>query len=193
MMWELNYKESWTLKNWCFWTAVLEKTLDSPLDCKEVQPVNPKVNQFWIFIGRNDADVETPVLGPPNEKNWLTEKDSDAGKDSRQEEKGTTEDEMFRWPHCLDGHGFEQALGIGDGQGSLACCSSWCHKESDMSEWLKWSPPNYFTNNSFQQGDVWDNDIYTQQDLDIYSRLSSPNKCCFLKVLPGWLEKMNQK
>ena len=98
-MWELDYKESWALKNWCFWTGVLEKTLESPLDCKEIQPVHPKGNQSWIFIGRTDAEAETPILWPPDVKNWLTEKDPDAGQDWRQEEKGTTEDEMVGWPH----------------------------------------------------------------------------------------------
>ena len=119
-MWELGYKESWTLKNWCFWTVVLEKTLERPLDCKEIQPVNPKGNQSWIFIERTDAEAETPVLWPPDAKNWLTGKDPDAGNDWRQEEKGTTEDEMVGWHHQLDGLEFEQALGVGDGQGSLA-------------------------------------------------------------------------
>ena len=103
-MWELDYKESWALKNWCFWTVVLEKTLESPLDCKEIQPVHPKLNQYWIFIGRTDAEAETPILWPLNAKNWLLGKDPDAGKDWRQEEKGTTEDEMFGWQHWLGGH-----------------------------------------------------------------------------------------
>ena len=105
-MWELDYKESWALKN-CFWTAVLEKTLESPLDCKEIEPVHPKGNQSWIFIGSTDAEAETPILWPPDVKNWLTGKDPDAGKDWRQEEKGTTEDEMVGWHHQLNGHEFE--------------------------------------------------------------------------------------
>ena len=130
-MWELDYKESWALKNWCFWTVVLEKTLESPLDCKKIQPVNPKGNQSWIFIGRTDAEAETPILCPSDGKNWLTGKDPDAGKDWRQEDKGTTEDEMVGWHHWLDGHEFEQAVGVGDGQGSLACCSPWGAKELD--------------------------------------------------------------
>ena len=112
-MWELDYKESWALKNWCLWTVVLEKTLESPLDCKEIQPVHPKGNQSWIFIGK--ANAETPILWPPDAKSWLTGKDPDAGKDWRQEEKGTTEDEMVEWHHRLYGHEFEQALGVGDG------------------------------------------------------------------------------
>ena len=98
-MWELDYKESWALKNWCFWIVVLEKTLESPLDCKEIQPVHPKGNQSWVFIERTDAEAETPVLWPPDVKNWLTGKDPDAGKDWRQEEKGTTENEMVGWYH----------------------------------------------------------------------------------------------
>ena len=106
-MWELDYKESWALKNWCFWTVVLEKTLETPLDCKEIQPIHPKGNQSWIFIGRTDAEAETPILWPSDAKNWLIWKDPDAGKDWRQEEKGTTEDEMVRWHHQLDGHEFE--------------------------------------------------------------------------------------
>ena len=110
-MWELDYKGSWALKNWCFWTVVLEKTLESPLDCKEIQPVHPKGNQSWLFIGRTDTEAETPVLWPPDVKNWLIGKDPDAGKDWRQEEKGMTEDEMVEWHHWLDGHEFEQAPG----------------------------------------------------------------------------------
>ena len=106
-MWELNYKESWVLKNWCFWTVVLEKTLESPLDCKEIQLVHPKRNPSWIFIGRTDAKAETLILWPPDVKNWLIWKDPDSGKDCRWEEKGTTEDEMAGWHHLLDGHEFE--------------------------------------------------------------------------------------
>ena len=122
-MWELDHKESWALKYWCFWTVVLEKTLESPLDCKEIKPVNPKVNQSWIFSGKTDAKAETPILWPPDAKNWLIGKDSDAGKDWKQVEKGTTEDKMAGWHYRLDVHEFEQALGVGDGQGSLACFS----------------------------------------------------------------------
>ena len=137
-MWELDHKESWARKNWCFWTVVLEKTLESPLDCKEIKPVNSKGCQFWIFIERTDAEAETPILGPPDAKNWLIGKDPNDGKDWRPEEKGTTKDEMFGWHHQLDGQEFEQALGVGDGQGSLACCSLWGHKGSDMTEQLNW-------------------------------------------------------
>ena len=124
-------------KNWCFWTMLLEKTLGSPLDCKEIQPVHPKINQSWIVIGRTDAEAETPILWPPGIKNWLIGKNTDVGKDWRQE-KGMTEDEMVGWHHWLDGHEFEQAPGVGDGQGSLASCSLWGCKESGMNERLNW-------------------------------------------------------
>ena len=130
-MWELDYKESWAPKNWCFWTVVLEKTLESPLDFKELQPVHPKGDQSWIFIGRTDVKAETPILWPPDAKSGLIIKDPDAGKDSRQEEKGTTENEMVGWHHQLDGHEFEQALGDSERQASLACYSPWSCKESD--------------------------------------------------------------
>ena len=135
-MWELDHKESWVLKNWCFWSVVLEKTLESLLDCKEIKPVHPKGNQFWVFIGRTDAEAETAILWPLDAKSQLFGKDPDAGKYWRQEEKGMTEDEMVGWHHWLNGHEFEQAPGLGQGQGSLACCSPWCHKESDTTEWL---------------------------------------------------------
>ena len=138
-MWELDHKESWAPKNWCFWIVVLEKTLESPLDCKEIQPVHPKGNQSWMFIGRTDAEAETPILWPPDVKNWFIGKDPDAGKDWRQEEKGTTEEEMVGWHHWLDGQEFEQALGVGNGQAGLACYSPWGCKELDMSEWLNWT------------------------------------------------------
>ena len=138
-MWELDHKESWAPKNWCFWAVVLERTLKSPLDCKEIQPVHPKSNQSWIFIGRTDAEAETPIIRPPDGKNWLIGKDPDAGKDWRDEEKGTTEDEMVGWRHWLDGREFEWALGVGDGQWSLVCYSPWGCKESDMTEWLNWT------------------------------------------------------
>ena len=137
-MWELDYKESQALKNWFFWTVVLEKTLQSPLDYKEIQPVNPKGNQSWIFIGRTDAEAETPILWPPDAKNWLLGKEPDAGKDWRQEEKGITEDETVEW-HCrINGPKFEEAPGVGDRQGSLVCCWPWGGKESDVTELLNW-------------------------------------------------------
>ena len=138
-MWDLDHKESWVLKNWCFWTVVLEKTLESPLDCKEIQPVHPKGNQSWVFIGRNDVEAETPILWPPDGKSWLIWKDPDAGKDWGQEEKGMTEDEMAGWHHRLDGHEFGWTQGVGDGQADLACCNSWDCKELDPAEQLNWT------------------------------------------------------
>ena len=141
--------ESWTVKkaehrriNWCFWTVVVEKTLESPLDCKEGQPVHSKGDQFWVFFGRNDAKAETPILWPAHAKSWLIGKDPDAGRDWGQEEKGTTEDEIAGWHHRLDGHEFEWTLAVGDGQGGLACCDSWGHKESDKIELLNWTELN---------------------------------------------------
>ena len=129
-------------KNWCFWPAVLEKTLKSPLNCKEIKPVNPKGNQSWIFIGRwnSNSKAETPILWPPDAMNWLIGKDPDACKDWGREEKGMTEDEMVGWHHQLIGHEFEQVLGVGDEQGSLVCCSSWGHKELDTTVWLQGDP-----------------------------------------------------
>ena len=147
---------SWTIKKaecqkyWCFQTVVLKKTLESPLDCKEIEPVNPKGNQPWIFIGRTDA--EAPILWPPDAKNWLTGKDPDAGKDWRQEEKG---DEMVGWHHWLNGHEFEQTPGVGEGQGSLACCSPRGHKEFDMTEWLNWTE-------SSSQLRLWDSILFSR-------------------------------
>ena len=140
-MWELDCKESWVPKNWCFWTVVSEKTLENPLDCKEIQSVNPKGNQSWIFTERTDAEVEAPILWSPHTKNWLIWKDPDAGKDLKQEEKGTTEDEMVGWHHWLNGHDFEQAPEVGDGQGSVVCCSPWGCKELNRTEWLHWTDP----------------------------------------------------
>ena len=130
-----DHKEGWALKNWCFLTMVLEKTLESPLDSKEIKPGNPKRNQSWIFIGRTDPEAEVPILWPLDAKNWLIRKDPDAGKDSRLEKKGTTEDEIVGWHHRLDGYESEQASGDGEGQGNLAWCSPWGRKESDMTEW----------------------------------------------------------
>ena len=130
-MWELDHQEDWVLKNWYFWTLVLEKTLESPLDCKGIQPVNIKGNQSLIFIGRTDAEAKTSILWPPDAKNLLIGKDPGAGKDWRQEEKGITEDEIVGWHHWLNVHEFEQALSVGDRQGSLACFSPWGHKDSD--------------------------------------------------------------
>ena len=134
--------------NWCFWTVVLKKTLESPLNCKKIQPVHPKGNQSWIFIGRTDVEAEVPIIWPPDVKHWLIGKDADAGKDWRQEQKGTTEEEIVEWHHWLDGREFEQATKIGDGQGSLACCSPQGLKESDMTERLNWTDLNLMFYNS---------------------------------------------
>ena len=141
-MWVLNHKEGWPLKNWCFRIVVLKKTLESPMNFKEIKPINPKGNRPWIFLGRTDAEAEPLILRPPDSKNWLIGKDPDTGKDWRQEEKGATEHEIVGWHHWFNGHEFEQAPGSGDGQGSLECCSPWGHKESDMTEWLDWTELN---------------------------------------------------
>ena len=126
---ELDYKENWAPKNWCFWTVVLEKTLESPLDSKEIKPVHPKGNQSWIFIGRIDAEAETPILWPSDVKNWPTGERDDRGRDGG-------------WHHQLNGHEFEYTPGVGEGQGDLACCIPWGHKESDTTEWLNWTELN---------------------------------------------------
>ena len=159
-MWELYYKESWVLKNWCFWTAMLEKTLESPLDCKEIQPVHSKGDQSWVLFGRTYAKAETPVLWPPHAKSWLIERDSDAGRDWGQDEKGTTEDEMAGWHHRLDGHEFEWIPGVGDGQGGLACFDSWGRQEPDTTEWLNWTELNWFVSiNKHKNGFIFMNQI----------------------------------
>ena len=134
--WTIKKAEHWgidTFELWCW------RRLENPLDCKEIQPVHPKGHQSWMFTGRTDAEAETPILRPPHAKSWLIGKDPDAGKDWRQEEKGMTEDEMVGWHHWLDGHGFGWTPGVGDGQGDLACCGSWGHKEMDATEWLNWA------------------------------------------------------
>ena len=138
-MWELDCEEGWAPKNWCFWTVVLEKTLESPLDWKEIQPVHSEGDQPWNFFGRTDAKAETPVLWPPHAKCWLIGKDCDAGRDWGQEENGMTEDEMAGWHHQLDGRESEWTPGVGDGQGGLACSNSWGRKESDRTERLNWT------------------------------------------------------
>ena len=172
-MWQLDHKESWAPKNWCFWTVVLEKTLESPLDCKEIQPVNPEGNQSWIFIKRTDAEAEAPKLWPPDANIRLTGKDPDAGKDWRQEEKGTTEDVMVGWYHWLDGHEFEQVLGVGDGQVSLVWCSSWGCKVLDMTKRLNWTKKAYPTEFFFF--------------LFFYSVLYFPNLFFFIHFCLWWV------
>ena len=135
-MWELDHKEGWALKSWCFWTVILEKTLESPSDCKEIKPFNPKGNQPWIFIGRTDAEAEISTLWPPYVNSWFTENDLDAGEDRRQLEKGATEDEMVGQHHWFNGCEFAQAPGDGEGQRSLECCNLWGHKSQTwLNEW----------------------------------------------------------
>ena len=158
-MWELDYKESWAQKNWCFWTVVFEKTLESPLDCKEIQPAHPKGDQSRVFIGGTDFEAETPILWPPDMESCLTGKDPDAGKDWGQEEKGTTEDEMVGWHHRHNGHGFGWTPGVGDGQGGLACCSSWGRRVGhDWATELNWLHPlniKYFWPVSLPPMPIW--------------------------------------
>ena len=142
-MWELDREEGWAPKNWFFWTVVLEKTLESPLDSKEIKPVNPKGYQPWIVIGRTDAEGETPVLWSPDAKSWLIGKDPDAGKGWGQKEKAVTNNDIVGWHHRLDAHEFGWIPGVGDGQGGLTCCDSWGCKESDTTEQLKWTELNW--------------------------------------------------
>ena len=137
--WTLWCEESWSLKNWCFWTVVLEKTPENPLDCKEIQPVHSKGDQSWVFFGRTDAKTETPILWPPHVKSWLIGKDSNVGRDWRQEEKGMKEDEMAGWHHQLHGREFGWTPRVGARQGGLACCNSWGRQESDTTERLNWA------------------------------------------------------
>ena len=157
-MWEPDHKEGWALKKWCFWTVVLENTLESPSDCKEIKLVNPKGNQSWIFIGKIDAyaEAKVPILWPTDVKNWLIRKNPDAGKNWRQEEKGTTEDEVIGWHHRLSGYEFEQAPWVGDGQGSLVCCSPWGHKALDMTKQL---------NSALESDDIQGNPSFAVQRL----------------------------
>ena len=182
-MLELDHRESWALKDWCFWTVVLEKTFESPLDCKEIQPVHPKGGQSWVFIGRTDVEAETLILWPPDVKNWLIGKDPDAGKDWGQEEKGTTEDEMAGWHHRLNGHGFGWTSGVGDGQGGLVCCGSWGHKESDTTEWLNWLNENlpYNTGNptSGLCGNLNGKEIQNRGDMYIHT---ADSLCCTVET-----------
>ena len=153
-MWELDHKEGWALKNWCLWTVVLEKTLESPLTCKEIQPVNPKGNQPWIFIRETDAEADAPILWSSDAKNYLIREEPDCGKGWRQEAKGVTEDEMVGWYHQLNRHKLEQTPGDGEGQGSLACWSPWGCRESHTTERL-----NYNNRWSYVQGSKRDTDV----------------------------------
>ena len=173
---ELDHKESWAPKNWCIWLVVLEKTLESPLDCMEIQPVNPKGNQSWMFIGRTDVEAETPILWPPDAKNWVTGKDPDARKDWRQDEKEMTEDEMVGWHNHLYEHDFEHAPGHNDGQGSPAWCSPWGHKESDMTEPLNWLNLPWFMDLTFQIPMQY---CSLQHQTLLPSPVTSTTGCCF--------------
>ena len=168
-MWELHCEESWVLKNWCFWTVVLEKTLESPLDCKEVQPVHPKGDQSWVFIGRTNAKAETPIFCPPHVKSWLIGKGPNAGRDWGQEEKGTTEDEIVGWHHWLNGHEFGWTMRVDDGQGGLAYCCSWHRKESDTTERLNWTELMYriASQESIEQVDFTFNAEYLERIFQI--------------------------
>ena len=171
-MWELNGEEGWALTNWCFWSVVLEKTLESPLDCKEIQPVHSEGDQPWDFFGRNDAKAEAPVFWPPHAKRWLIGKDSDAGRDWGQEEKGTTEDEMAWWHHWLDGRESEWTPGVVDGQGGLAYYASWGRKELDTTERLICSDLNDFLNfypEEYLYPKKWEHYILTEPNLDLLS------------------------
>ena len=174
---ELDYKEGWALKNWCFWTVVLVKTLESPLDCKEIQPVHTKGDQSWVFIRRTDAEAETPILWSPDVKNWLIWKDLDAEKDWRQEENGMTEDETVGWHHWLNGHEFGWTPGVGVGQRGLACCSSWGCKESDMPEWLNWTELNKCRCNEDSCWYTADSSFASQSFLDFFKKIFSIQGC----------------
>ena len=179
-MWELDYEESWVPKNWCFWTVVLEKTLESPLDCKEIKPVHPKGNQSWIFVGRTDAEAEAPILWPPDVKNWLIEKAHDARKDWRWEGKGTTEDEMVECHHRHDGHEFEQALGVGEGQGSLGAAVHEIRVKSRT--WLSdWTEPNLYNVNIYLHfSDHW----LERGSFHLYTGHLFFSKLCYLPSPP---------
>ena len=163
-IWELEYKESWVPKNWCFWTVVLEKILESPLDCKEIQPVYPKGDPSWVFIRKTDAKAETQILWPHHARSWLIGKDSDAGRDWEQEEKGTRmrwggwgEDEVAGWHHWLNGRESVWTPGVGDGQGGLAYCDSWGRKELDTTEWLNWTDSTDWSNTLI----IWKDNFFT--------------------------------
>ena len=177
-------KESWALKKWCFWTVVLEKTLESPLDCKEIQPVHPKGDQSWVFTGRTDAEHENSILWRPHVKSWLIGKDPDAGRDWRQEEKGTTEDEMAGWHHWLNGHEFGWTLGVGDGQGGLACCDSWVAKSrTRLSDWTDWTERAIY---------IWERFVkcarLVSQEGEILHLLITLAVCLSLMVTQSWKE-----
>ena len=188
-MWELDCEESWVPKNGCFWTVVLEKTLESPLDCKQIQPVHHKGDQSWVFTGRTDAEAETPILWPPHANSWLIRKDPDAGRSWRQEEKGTTGDDMGEWHHQVNGHEFGWTPGVGDGQGGLVCCSSWSCKESDMTEPLNRTELNSFWPQEIQvkpiaaqQTNSCSNLPWCTQELPLFSHRNPSPQGCYLNA-----------
>ena len=185
-MWELDSKESWAPKNWSFWTVVLEKTFESPLDCKEIQPVHPKGDQSWVFIGRTDVEAETPILWPPDAKSWLIWKDPHAGKDWGQEEKGTIEDKMVGWHQRLNGHGFGWTPGVGDGQGRLACCGSWGRKESDMTEWVNWTEQNQCRRHKKHRFDPWVRKITWRTKWQAFLDISWTEKPGRVQLMGPW-------
>ena len=161
-MWELDFKESWMLKNWCIWTVAFEKTFESPFNFKEIPPVHPKGDQAWVLLGKTDVEAETPILGPPDAKNWPIWKDPDAGKDWRWEEKGTIGDEMVGWHHWLNGHAFGWTLGVVDEQGGLVCCSPWGHKGLYTAEGLNWMAEREEELKSFLIRVKWKNELKPQ-------------------------------
>ena len=174
-MWELDHKESWVLKNWCFWTVVLEKTLESPLDCEEIQPVHPKGDQSWVFIGGTDVEAKTPILWPPDVESWLIWKDPDGGKDWGQEEKGTTEDEMVGWHQQHNRHGFGWAPGFGEGQEGMAYCGSCSCKESDITERPNWTVKGFCI---FSEGEVnifLEFSCFSYDSTDVGNLISDPS------------------
>ena len=183
-MWELDCEEDWVPKNWCFWTVVLEKTLENPLDCKDIQPVHPKGDQSWVFIRRTDAEAETPILWPPHAKSWLIGKDSDAGRDWGQEEKGTTENEMAGWHHWLHGCESEWTPGVGDGQGGLACCDSRGRKESghDWATELNWTDTakKMLAQRAYviSVGKWWKQDLNSKTQVLLTLLWHLPKECC---------------
>ena len=189
---ELDCEEGWALKNWCFWTVVLEKTLESPLDCKEIQPVHSKEDHPWVFFGKNGAKAETLVLWPPHAKCWLIGKDSDAERDWGQEEKGKTEDEMGEWHHWLDGHEFAWSLGDGVGQGGLACCNSWDCKELDTTECLISSDLIWYLNGLvvFPYFLQYKSEFFNEEFM-IWATVSSRSCFCWLYRASPYLDAKN--
>ena len=180
-MWELGYKDSWALKNWCFWTVVLEKILESPLDCKEIQPVHPEGDQSWVFFGRTDVKAETLILWPPDAESWLIWKDPDAGKDWRQEEKGTTEDEMVGWHHWLIGHEFGWTPGVGDGQRSGALQSMGSQRVGH-----DWATEPKWTDNGLRHVLLTSMCLIFTNSLCVIQKINFLNIECRIHNIPWW-------